>query len=185
MPRGIRQEGRVALSDFFPPEPPPAAWKGPEGWDCRLVFSLGLFDYRLREIPGNASYAVREARSYFFTFPDSDYPHLVAKRHIPLAALCRCLARARGLGDDADSTGRYVRATPALVSCDRQRVILISGDSRKIWYTNEPSDVDWDLMHYDERLLTLEAYQEIVKEDPFAFLKAIGVRIPENMTADE
>jgi hypothetical protein len=64
-------------------------------------------------------------------------------------------------------------------------VILISGDSRKIWYTNEPSDVDWDLMHYDERLLTLEAYQEIVKEDPFAFLKAIGVRIPENMTADE
>jgi len=172
MPRGIRQEGRVALVDFYLPHPP-------VGWCDWTVYVLGLQEYTCKPVPEDACPAVREAHSYFFRGYgkiQDPYPHIIAPRPEPLFSILSNIREVRGIQGDLDLSGKLVRLTGAKVSEDETRAVLVSGDSRGYWPTFDPHDVNWNQMHYDEKLLTVTDYRRIIAQDEFAFLRALGIK---------
>jgi len=153
------------------------------------VFVLGLNDNGFYPLPGDASEVVRRARKFFFSgYQGKPYPHLVSLTREPLVAVLRLSLHARDIqlpeSRENEVYLRYIRPTWAKVSADKTRAVLMSGDSRKIYLSHDLDDIDWDAMHYDELLLCLGAYKEILQEDHLAFLKATGAKIPTKLSTD-
>lgn len=172
MSRGERIEGRVALCDFYCED------TKPPGWEDGVVFCLGLMNSLFSRLPENSSDVVQRARSYVFTgYNGREYPHFIALRPEPLIAILRSLSTLRGIRDEYES-GDYIRLTPAKISKSLGRSVLVSVDSRKIWPTLDPKDINWNGMHYAEKLLSKEDYRDLVFQDKYAFLRAICAKIP-------
>lgn len=170
--KNIRQEGRVALSDFFWPQ------SHPDGWKDRHIFCLGLFENMVHTLPEDASVLVREARSYIFGgYHNHEYPHILAIQPEPLVAILRAITEEKGIEGENDLSGQYTRVTVGKVSHDHQWGILSSVDSRDIWPGLDPHIINWKNMHYAERILSVDAYKNLVSRDPHVFIKALCLKM--------
>ncbi len=173
MPTGTRQEGRVALWDFFFSEAPPIGWRDGH------VFALGLGNYQFKTPLAEANEPTREARRFLVPgYQKGDpYPHVISVRPEPLFAILHDIRIAKGIDEQHDVSSQWVRPTAAKLSLTENKAVLVSGNSRDMMPTIDPNDVNWNLMHYDELLLTPEIYLSIVSLDKLAFLKALGIRV--------
>jgi hypothetical protein len=182
--RGRRLPGRVALVDFY--QPVMSGKTRPEGWEDMFVYSLGLPEYPCKPPPHEAGEAAIEAHKFFFPgygTRHEPYPHLIALRPEPLFMILHDIREVRGIDEEHDVSSKFVRLTPAKVFHDLSRAVLVSGDSRGYCPTVDPFDVNWNRVHYDEKLLCHHAYRALIHRDRYAFLKALGIRIPERLTA--
>ncbi len=176
---GTRLPERVALVDFWWGNPP-------EGWRDGGIYSLGVQYCSFVHLTGSESEAVKRAHSFLFPGYHQDarrtYPLLLSLDLSLLTSIVVDIMRGeRGEVDEETYQEHYsklTRPTGAKISPDETRAILVSGDSRS--YVPGPTlfDIDWDLMHYDEPLLTKEDLKSIKKLDEYAFLKAIGAKYP-------
>lgn len=159
----------VTLLDFIGKEKPPRGWKAlPQN-----IYILGFHEYPM--IPLKKEYSkskyVKEAYKFFYPgFQEDQYLHLVSLDPFPLNVIFAQLMMSSQISGDYWDR---VRLTVGYVNKKRTLVVPSSFDSRTLYPTASPKDVDMKRCPYAVRLLPTETFRKLVNEDIDCFIKPL------------
>lgn len=171
-PRKWLHPEEVTFLDTFP-EPP---W----GWEQRKIFSLGITDRALIDLPEGASRCAREARAFFYPgFHPPYYPHIICLDDRDcLEFLVQAVFSSKGmiLNGDEGRISRHIRelVRPTWGYVHRSNNYVIPPtDSRALW-PGRDHVADMSKVPRAVRPLTKKIFWELLREDRDCFLASLG-----------